>query len=187
MKFFWQDPEAWLFPDTLNDIKAGLKAPVFDVARGGIGSIAFVLTGLIPGKKIALASDCPDCKFFEMIDVCVNRNTAEGNFAENVNNPKSKSVIRNAPFREFDALKPAYGSFVPKADAAAVYVQVPVKYTAKPGVRKITVSISDGKQVIEQAFSLRISSVKLPETGKDSVYLTNWFSMSNFNYKKDVK
>ena len=187
MKFFWQDPEAWLFPDKLNDIKAGLKNPVFDAARGGIASIAFVLTGVTPGRKIELASDRPDCRFFEMVDVCVNRNTAEGNFAEREGNPKSKSVVRNAPFREFDALKPVGGSFVPKADAAAVYVQLPVKYTAKPGVVKVTVSVSDGDEIIEKSFSVRVSSVRLPETGEKSIFLTNWFNVGAMNFKQNVK
>lgn len=187
MNVLLQDPLEWLYPDRLTSLKNPMKTTI-DVARGGIVSIAMVLTGLKKGKEITLASGEPKTVFSEMIDVAVQFNTGEQGFTVCNWSPKSKYITRDAPYRVFDALKVIDGGFTPRKTAAALYLQIPVARNAKPGTYTVTLSVSDGKTVKEVSFKYKVHAVTLPAAGAKSRYLTNWMSTKNFaEYGKPVK
>ncbi len=185
VKFSWCEPFSWIFPDQLE--ASPIENPVVDVARGGVAAAAFVLTGLPPGQQLEISADDPDCRFFEMIDVCVNVNTSEVGFAVSPHHPKSKSVIRDAPFREYDALKPLARPFTTKKTTLAVYCRIPVKSYAEPGLHPIKIRISAGEKSWENILTLRIAPVTLPAVGQDSVFFTNWFKWKNLDFSKSVE
>ena len=187
MQFLWHDPLEWLFPDRLQNLKKSLKKPCFDLPRGGHASIAFVLRELTPGEKLFISCNDPRCRIFELGDVCVNRNTAEVSFAAREGNPKSKSVIRDAPFRELDVLKPFIPGTVVNSGCAAFYIQRPVSRSAGCGRKTITVTVRCGKEKISEEFSFEIHNVTLPEVGKNSAIITNWFDLNHFGFPKKLK
>ena len=187
LDFLWHDPLEWLYPDRLDSLKPALKAPCFEVPRGSFASIAFVLTGLTPGRKVILATDDRHCRLYAMADVCVNLNTAEISFAEREDNPKSKSVTRNAPFRVYDVLRPLDGTFIPGSGCAAFYLQRPVGYRERPGTLKIQLKIQSGEEIRTETCSFRISPAALPRTGRRSVIMTNWLDPINFVFPAPIK
>ena len=181
------DPLEWMYPDRLDDLKSGLKKPCFDVPRGGFCSVGMVMKGLRPGETVELEADDPGCRFFRMKDVCVNLNTAEISFAERPDNPKSQSVTRNAPFRVYDVLCPMDKTFIPDSAAAPIYIQRAVGRNESPGLHTVNVRIRSGNERKTAAFSFRVSPVRLPRTGKGTVYFTNWFDPQNFDFPGTIK
>ncbi len=182
MRFLWKDPLEWFFPDTLENLKRGIGQVELDVARGGCASAAAVILDLPEGERITLDCDDARCRIFEMSDVCVNRNTAEVSFAAREGNPKSKSVIRDAPFREFDVLKEYNDPASASGRGNIFYILRPAGYDEEPGKKVITLTVRAGKKAIAKYFTVNISSVKLPPVGADSAILTNWFDLKHFGF-----
>ncbi len=169
MRLLLTDACEWLYPDTL---PKSLKAPVLHIARGGVAGIAVVLTGLTPGSRITFAADTPGCRFFRMASVNVQFNTGENGFCTCSWSPESKSITRKAPFRVYDALQPVSEPFTAEAETEAVYVRFEAAKNAK--IKKIGIVFSDGETIAETSFTVTVHKTKLPATGKDSVYYTNW-------------
>ena len=176
MELYWHDSLEWLYPDQLKENALKTKTPVLDVPRGGIASIVLVVDQVSAETEISIAADTPGCQLFEMVDVCVNINTAEDCFAAMNGKTVSKSAVRLAPYRVYDPLKPCGGTF---RGPGAVLVQFPVKRNAKTGEKTITLTVSDGSERKEMSFRYCVHAVTLPEVGKDSIFLTNWTSWAN--------
>ena len=124
MELFRHDPLEWVYPDKLDQMKERGEVSCFSVPRGGVFSLEFVLTDLVPGEKIFLETDSPSCRFFLLKDACVNLNTGEQGWAEGENVPKSRSVTRNAPFRVYDVLCPVKDfCFLPGSSRAVLYLR----------------------------------------------------------------
>ena len=187
MKFLWKDPLEWLFPDTLCSLKRGMGNVCIDVPRGGCASVAAVILDVPAGEKITLSCDDEQCRIFEMLDVCVNRNTAEVSFAAREGNPKSRSVVRDAPFREFDVLKNCSGSAAASGNGNAFYIMRHAGYDEVPGEKNITLTVCAGKKVVKKNFSVNVSRVKLPEVGVNSAVMTNWFNIEHFGFPRRLK
>ena len=94
MELYWHDSLEWLYPDQLKENALKTKTPVLDVPRGGIVSIVLVVDQVSAETEISIAADTPGCQLFEMVDVCVNINTAEDCFAAMNGKTVSKSAVR---------------------------------------------------------------------------------------------
>lgn len=188
MKFFWRDAMAWIYPDQLDmSGEKTMSKPGFvpDVPRGGTGTLALIITDLKPGCPVTFAADDPACRISLMRDVCVNLNTGENGFTVSDWSPRSKSVVRIAPYRVFDALvELKNGTFTPGTEAAALLIQLPVKRNAEPGKKTVTITFN-GKHKV--SFTVRVSPVRIPDAGKNSVYFTNWMNFSNVAHYAGVK
>ncbi|MBO4305347.1 MAG: DUF4091 domain-containing protein [Lentisphaeria bacterium] len=183
MELFRHDPLEWVYPDKLDQMKERGEAPCFSVPRGGVFSLEFVLTDLVPGEKIFLETTDPACRFFLLKDVCVNLNTGEKGWAEGENVPKSRSVTRNAPFRVYDVLCPVHGNaFRPDSPRAVLYLRREIGRNEKAGLHSVTLCVRGGKKTVKTVFFMKVSPVRLPRTGKDSVKITNWLDPANFDF-----
>ncbi len=185
MKIFLTDAYEWLYTDTAEKQLNTLKNPALHTARGGMAGICVFLTGLKPGEKIRFAADTPGCRFFRMTGVNVFTNTGENGFSVCSWSPKSAYVTREAPFRAYDALQPVSGYFTAEGKTAALYVRF--ENTRKADKKNIELIFSDGAENRTAAFTVNVHDVQLPETGRNSVYYTNWFFLPEIAESQKTK
>ena len=167
----------WLYPDT--PIPSN---PVHEMelrsARGGRAGFQVLLRGLSKGDPLS-------CKFegrlapelYQLIDVNVPENSGPPCSAIPPDKPKPDYVIRKAPYRVYEALRPMRGGDTARGETDALYVSFRVPRNAKPGLQKGVLHVRSGSQTVAITVALTIYAASVPEQGH--LRVTNWFSTSH--------
>ena len=167
----------WLYPDT--PIPASpVQAMELHSARGGRAGFQVLLRGLSKGDPLV-------CKFegglapeiYQLIDVKVPENSGPPCSAIPPDQPKPDYVIRKAPYRVYEALRPMRDGDPARGETDALYVSFRVPRDAKAGQQKGLLRIRGGKQSVAIDVALTIYAASVPEQGH--LRVTNWFSTSH--------
>ncbi|NLB54570.1 MAG: DUF4091 domain-containing protein [Lentisphaerae bacterium] len=190
MKVSMVDSLDWVYPDSKIPKKRCAKFQV-DVARGGTASVTLLINNAIPGEPISLEVDSEsgqkiDAKFYNLIDVPVERNTGPLRFTEK-EGELNEFVTRRAPFRVYDAMQPVASSFEATSETHAVLVQIPVSTRAKPGLREYYITVGQAQRMTMLVLTVQIYSVTLPPIGRNSWHFTNWYSFTSMATRHGLK
>ncbi len=167
----------WLYPDT--EIPAS-PAHSIDLhsARGARAGFQVLLRGVQAGDAITFRFEGePSPEVYQLIDVKVPENSGPPCSAIPPDQPKPDYVIRKAPYRVYEALRPMRAGDRARAATEGIYVSFRVASDAKPGVRKGLFRVQAGDQTAEVPVTLTIHEARVPEKGH--LRVTNWFSTAH--------
>jgi hypothetical protein len=143
-------------------------------ARGGRVGFQMLLRGLNGRAAGELVQRRPQPEVFQLIDVNVPENSGPPCSAIPPNQATPKYVIRKAPYRVYEALRPFRDGDPVRAESDALYVSFRIPSNAPPGERPGLLQVRAGGQTAEIAVKLTIHKATVPEQGH--LRVTNWFS-----------
>jgi len=165
-----------------------------DVASGSIVSFHVLATGLtdntIECHILENDSELKNTQIFELVSVPVEENTGLLGFSEKSagmqNNSPNPYVIRKAPFRTYDAMKPVPSVFTVQNNSLALRIHIPLKNTPA-GLKKYRVTLKSGKESATLDVTVNVYPVHIPPIGEKSFKVTNWFSYENIASRHKIK
>lgn len=164
----------WLYPDS--EIPATpVHAMDLHAARGGRVGFQVLLRGVKSGDPLATSFKgglAPE--MFQLIDVKVPENSGPPCSAIPPDQPTPAYVIRKAPYRVYEALRPLRDGDPARAETEGLYVSFRIPSDAKPGQQKGLLRVRVGNEKAEIAVTLTIYEARVPERGH--LRVTNWFS-----------
>ncbi len=164
----------WLYPDTLIPASP-VHEMELDSARGGRTGFQVLLRGLTKGDPVTCRFEGrPAPEIYQLIDVNVPENSGPPCSAIPPDKPKPDYVIRKAPYRVYEALRPMHDGDPARGETEALYVSFRVPGNAKPGPQKGLLHIRSGSQTVAIKVSLKIYAATVPE--QNHLRVTNWFS-----------
>jgi hypothetical protein len=167
----------WLYPDTPMPEQPVLAADLHS-ARGGRAGFQVLLRGIQAGDRLACTFEGePAPKIYQLIDVNVPENSGPPCSSIPPDQPTPEYVIRKAPYRVYEALRPMVDGDRARGDTEAFYVSFRVRPDATAGERKGRLRIQAGDQAAEISVTLTIHEARVPEHGH--LRVTNWFSTAH--------
>ncbi len=166
----------WLYPDSK---VPAVPAHAMDLhaARGGRAGFQVLLQGLKPGESVSASFEGePVPEVFQLIDVKVPENSGPPCSAIPPDQPTPKYVIRKAPYRVYEALRPLHEGDPARGETDGLYVSFRIPSDMQPSQRKGLLRIKAGAETVEVAVTLTVHAARVPEKGH--LRVTNWFSTS---------
>ena len=178
------DPMEALYPDQ-NDVASFTQEwsadfiPATEIAAHILVKVsknsAYHLSAEIEGQKLLGT-------FSELIDVPVEQNTGVDSRTEQYKGVKNPYVIREAPFRIFEVIKPVEASnFIGNGEYQAYRFSLPEKWKSKAD-STIKFKLTVDKAIYSGAFKPRILPIIIPSASESGFFYTNWFSLSKMEY-----
>lgn len=191
LEFLYADSEVGRVPCG----SSGRTTPSLDVARGGTIAVHVLLNGLEKGAAVRLAlrekgRGVRGAEWFHLVDVPVEANTGLLGFTEQSmgeDNRPNPHVARRAPFRVYDAMEPVGSTLKATAPTQALRLHLPVAPEARPGARTFVIEVRAGGEVSELALKVRVHKATVPPIGRDTLPVTNWFSLRNMAERHGLK
>ena len=185
------DPLEAIYPDK-NEISNYSNNWKADFAKGGIAdahvllklpiNTSFRLTAFIDGEKLS------SNYWSALIDVPVEQNTGLDSRTEQYLNKKNPFVIRRAPFRIFEVIKPIEGEkLISTSNFSAFRLNIPPSKINKKGKYKIKVEVKTAVKEFKGTFNITIYSVDLPSPAESQFFYTNWFNLSKMEENHQLK
>ncbi len=167
----------WLYPDT--PIPASpVRAIDLHSARGGRVGFQVLVRGIKAGDPLVCKFEGePTPEIYQLIDVNVPENSGPPCSAIPPDQPKPDYVIRKAPYRVYEALRPLRDGDPARGSTEAFYVSFRVRPDSKPGQRKGVFRIQAGGQPAEVGVTVTVHAAVVPEKGH--LRVTNWFSTAH--------
>ncbi|RPJ57862.1 MAG: DUF4091 domain-containing protein [Acidobacteria bacterium] len=164
----------WLYPDT--KIPASpVKTVDLHSARGGRAGFQLLLRGMSANDPLTCRFEGqPQPEIYQLIDVNVPENSGPPCSAIPPDQPTPEYVIRKAPYRVYEALRPVREGDRARGETEAFYVSFRVNPDTAPGPHNGRFRIQAGDQVAEIGVHLTVHDVRIPEQGR--LRVTNWFS-----------
>jgi len=169
-----------LYPDSTIP-KTPCRSVCIDVPRGGIAAVHVLLNDVKEGATVrpvlhGKQSHAREAQWYRLIHVPVEVNTGPVGFVEK-EGEQNPFVVRRAPFRVYDAMKPVRKSLKAAASTLALRLHVPISPKARTGEYGYTIQVCSGKETTECSLNVRAHSSVVPPVGRDSFPYTNWFSL----------
>ncbi|MBN2376586.1 MAG: DUF4091 domain-containing protein [Sedimentisphaerales bacterium] len=166
-----------LFPDS-QVVQPAVMNFTVDVPRGGIAGVHILLTGLDAEKELSFfvehaGKTVAAARWYRLVDVPVEENTGLAQ-RRGTDNPY---VIRQAPFRVFDAVAPVVSPIQKPATTTALRVEIGFSESDAPGLRRYKIQLQQGQARQTLTLEVNVYQVVLPAVGKDSLKVTNWFNL----------
>lgn len=176
-------PNEWVYADT--DPATGSAGPVhLFAARGGRTACQVLAesSGYAGPVRFRAVTDAgigpPPVEVFELRDVKVEKNTGLTGFVARENEDPSEYVTRRAPFRVFDAMRPAPdGACEVRNGKIAAYLSWRIPADAEPGTVCGRILVETANGGTEIPLTLHVSPAIVPDPGR--LQVTNWFSLDN--------
>jgi hypothetical protein len=164
----------WLYPDT--PIPASpVQAMELHAARGGRTGFQVLLRGLKRGDPIVSKFDGDLMPaMYQLIDVNVPENSGPPCSAIPPDQPTPEYVIRKAPYRVYEALRPLSDGDPARGETDALYASFIVPTDAQPGEKKGVLRVKVGNETAEIGLTLTIHKARVPAQGH--LRVTNWFN-----------
>jgi len=174
LKYHVVSANEWLYPDTQIPASpihtADLHAP-----RGGRTGFQVLLRGLKPGVSLVYEFEGDlQPEIYQLIDVNVPENSGPPCSAIPPDQPTPDYVIRKAPYRVYEALRPFQNGDTARGVTDALYVSFRIPGNTKPGERKEKLRIDAGGETATVEVTLTVYPARVPERGR--LRVTNWFS-----------
>jgi len=164
----------WLYPDT--KIPASpVKTVNLHSARGGRAGFQVLLRGMRANDPLTCRFEGqPQPEIYQLIDINVPENSGPPCSAIPPDQPTPEYVIRKAPYRVYEGLRPVREGDRARGETEAFYLSFRVKPDTAPGPHNGRFRVQAGDQVAEIAVHLTVHDVRIPEQGH--LRVTNWFS-----------
>jgi hypothetical protein len=164
----------WLYPDSVIP-EPPSHAIELHAARGGRTGLQVLLRGLQAGKALdyRLEGDLP-AEVYQLIDVRVPENSGPPCSAVPPDQPTPEGVIRKAPYRVYEALRPLQPGDPARGATDALYISLRVPSDAAPGKRKGVLEVDSAGTGARVEITLQVYPAQVPEAGH--LRVTNWFS-----------
>ena len=171
------------YPDTKLDHPATLLTE--HAARNSIAGVHLFVTGLQGTEKISFTvSDnrgkpTLGAQWYRMIDVPVTENTGLDRNTEKYSGMVNPYVIRRAPFRIFDPLKPVVSPITADSAFLALRLEIPIDSITVPGeyVHHIRLAIGDQVEVLD--FVVVVHRALVPPVDRSTISYINWHNLDN--------
>jgi len=156
------------------------------VPRGGRTGFQVLLHGLTSGAPLA-------CKFegnlrpeiYQLIDVNVPENSGPPCSAIPPDQPTPEYVIRKAPYRVYDALRPLRKGDKVRGETEAFYISFIVPADARPGLQTGALRIHVGSKTADVEVRLNIHNARVPKQGH--LRVRNGFSPDFMAYQHKLE
>jgi len=167
----------WLYPDTPMP-PSPVRNAQLDAPRGGRAGFQVLLRGIRSGAPLSCRFEGqPAPEVYQLIDVNVPENSGPPCSAIPPDQPTPDYVIRKAPFRVYEALRPLREGDRTRGETEALYLSFLIPGNAKPGVQNGRVRVTAGDQTADIPVTLTIYAAQVPEKGH--LRVTNWFSTAH--------
>ncbi|MEL6671225.1 MAG: DUF4091 domain-containing protein [Bacteroidota bacterium] len=176
------DPLEPIYPDT-NVLKNYSESWTADFPQNGVPATHVVIR-LKPGTALTLAAYIgndilPPEVWSQLLPVPVEENTGLDSRTEQFTNQPNPHVIRKAPFRVFEVIKPLSSRRLIAEEAyTALRLTVPVELLEREKKPLIKVFIQGEGWDLQGEFRPQIHRVMLPELGNSRFFYTNWFNLA---------
>lgn len=168
-----------LYPDT--NVKAGGQSQTTDVPRSSFAGVHVLITDLpknaILNWELRQNNHPIACQSYQLIDVPVEQNTGLESRTEKWDGRENPHVIRRAPFRVFEALKPTQSPLQTDVSVAAMRIELPIPTRSAVGEFDYKLIINSGAWSQTLRWRVRVHEAKVPPIGRNSLGYTNWFSL----------
>ena len=180
-----------IYPDGRMDHPA--KTITIHAARNTIAGVHVMITGLRGTESIRFAEsgagerESPGIGWYRMIDVPVAENTGLDRNTEKYSGMKNPYVIRKAPFRIYDPLRPVVSPVRAESTSVALRLEIPIDSSAVPGVQKHRIRIDCDGAVEILEFVVVVHRAMVPGNERASLAYINWHSLDNMCSSHDVE
>jgi len=175
----------WLYPDTPIPVSP-VHAMNLHVARGGRAGFQVLLRGVKPGAPLACEVEGDlSPEIYQLIEVNVPENSGPPCSAIPPDQPTPEYVIRKAPYRVYEALRPLKDGDSVRGETDALYVSFMVPVSAQAGRQTGSLRVRAGNDTVNVGVTLNIHKALVPERGH--LRVTNWFSTGRMAYQHKVQ
>ena len=175
----------WLYPDTQIP-PTPVKEMTLHAPRGGRAAFQVLLRGVKAGDPIVSEfQGTPAPEIYQLIDVKVPENSGPPCSAIPPDQPTPDYVIRKAPYRVYEALRPLTNGDPIRAATDALYVSFLVPSDAQPGQQRGRLLVKAGGDSAEIDVTLNIHKAQVPEKGH--LRVTNWFNTGRMAYQHKLE
>ncbi|MCX6144300.1 MAG: DUF4091 domain-containing protein [Ignavibacteriales bacterium] len=172
-----------LYPDTKLD--QPVKLLTVHAARNSIASVHLMVGGLQGTETISFTvSDVHGkptygARWYRMIDVPVTENTGLDHSTEKFSGMVNPYVIRRAPFRIFDPLKPVHSPIIADSACLALRLEIPIDAASAPGeyIHRIRLDVGDRVEVLD--FIVVVHRALVPPVDRSTISYINWHNLDN--------
>lgn len=178
-----------LFPDTKLENPA--KRLTIESARNTIAGVHVLIHGLQGGETIRFSGDAQPksagASWHQLIDVPVLENTGLDRNTEKYSGKINPFVVRRAPFRVYDPIRPVASSVRADATSIALRYEIPIPADAAPGkhVHRLAIDAGDHHEQLELAVNVQRAIVRPAK--QSSFRYINWHNLDNICSAHDVE
>lgn len=164
----------WLYPDTPIPASPVHKMDLH-VPRGGRTGFQILIRGIQKGEPIQWNFQGePSPELFQLVDVNVPENSGPPCSAIPPDQPTPEYVIRKAPYRVYDALRPLGKGDLTRNQTEGLYASFRIPADSVPGQKQGILQIQVGNQTASVEVAVKVYSATVPSQGH--LRVTNWFS-----------
>jgi len=117
--------------------------------------------------------------FSEVLDVPVEQNTGLDSRTERFKGNVNPYVIRRAPFRIFEIIKPIKSSMlISKSNFSLINIKIPIDKNLNLDKHQIDFTVHINDQKFSLKLKIHIHDIIIPELEKSNFFYTNWFNLS---------
>jgi len=169
-----------LCPDSPPE-KESKRPLVLSAPRGALAGCSLLLhdlpaSGTLQVTVLDLSVFFPSPRLYQLLDVPVEINTGLESRTEKFDGRKNPYVIRRAPFRVFEVLRPVSSEVEITSSTMALAVQFPIPLEVPLGGHELKIRIAVNGRQVEKPLRLEVFPPIVPPIGRNSLCYTNWFS-----------
>ena len=117
--------------------------------------------------------------FSEVLDVPVEQNTGLDSRTERFKGNINPHVIRRAPFRIFEIIKPLSSNMlISKSNFSLINVKIPIDKKIDLDKHRIDFTVYVNNQKFNLRLKINIHNIVVPDLEKSNFFYTNWFNLS---------
>jgi len=171
------------YPDTKLD--QPVKRLTMHAARNTRASVHVMITGLKGTETIRFSESDKNGKptsgigWFRMIDVPVIENTGLDRNTEKYSGKINPYVIRRAPFRIYDPIRPVSSPIAADSTSMALRMEVPIDRTSSPGEYIHHIKLDFGDHVESLEFVMVVHRAAVPPVSRSTISYINWINIDN--------
>ena len=184
------DPLQPIFPDS-NDLSNYSANWATEFPSGTIADVHLVAELPLGNEyKISASLNGNGFKsnFYELIDVPVEQNTGLDSRTEIYIDQKNPYVIRRAPFRIYEAIKPLKENrFLAKNKFTALRLEIPENLIEEINNYSVEIKIEGENFSKTCTFNFKVYPAKIPNINNSNFFYTNWFNLQQMESFHNVE
>jgi len=153
------------------DFPLGTSMDVHILLKMPVGK-TFTLSATKDGKELGLNT------WSQLVDVPVEQNTGLDSRTEQFKGMTNPHVIRKAPFRVFEVIRPIKTSkFISNSAYTAFRLSIPSTLIKESGIHTIKIKVKSPGFEEKGMFTINVHPIEQPELSESLFFYTNWFNL----------